>query len=43
MSEMKKGYGKERILSSEGGSPRSHCVDDRFGRGFQPVIRQTTK
>jgi len=35
--------GKERILSFEGGSSGSHYVESSLGRGFGPVVRQTTK
>jgi hypothetical protein len=35
--------GKERILSFEGGSSRSHCVQSCFGKGFGPAVRQTAK
>jgi hypothetical protein len=35
--------GKERILTSEGGSSRSHYVESWLWRGFKPVLRRTIK
>jgi hypothetical protein len=33
----------EKILEIERGSSRSHSMENFFGRGYGPVVRQTTE
>jgi len=35
-------YGKEKILETEIGRTRSHCVENWLERDYKPVARQTT-
>ena len=39
----KKMYGSVRILETERRGTKSHFLGNSFGRGFGPVIRQTTE